>query len=990
MTEHVISITWGKSCNYIPQDVEELCWDGSLEVTGGTLEKADLLHYKYVRWSQAEELPETIYAPTGTAMPEDGGNHVSWSSAVVPGGPLTLEGLRLHLGGNDDTVLSLRFSHTRIRFRLRDLLARERLRFHAGGKYSGFPVDVFLGPDARPRLSRTRFLRELRENGRAGYLLTPDDFENSGKRYYHSMYGAEIPPFETISAQFPIENNGCRQRDACKVRIQIAAILGYDGSRAGEEHAFAIGIGNWSRTVTHLFTNRASLPKLEEIHIMVPWAVLSEENNRLSVTHVSGTCSLLLHRIAFGAEPSMLSRTAALPALPEKPAVYVGTETDMQTPANGDIDELLDLLHRDRLGNYVAFRERAAWAPKEDLLRWAEKVKEYGFLSASCSASPETEKLLDAALGDRYLGEQAHEISNLAYGWGEPDPIEERKNRTLKECKESYLKRMGPHRVVGQALPQQHLDYEAGVQLVMTESPTSHATLDLHAARGAANAFGRSVWGVHVANHVTRVPLDCDHVRRLFILLHQCWLHGAAILQDEEVAYRYNHDTVYSYSDELPTAYRKIYQDIFHYANNITLGKPLVATGFLQGNYDFLIGGLQAEPHTARTKVWGAFGPETECWEFDTPEGGWKLLDAYMPGVWLYPVLQDRRKIRLFFTGSPNGQVDLVPITAPVETLLQYPVLILPGWNTMTQEIYGHLCEYADRGGHLILCAAQCTEHVTRDFLKDKEDFAFINNGDLTALAGVQVSASDTVADAVCFDDETVSVNPGVKVLKTVLRDATVLAADSVGNPVVVEKRHAAGRVWMLCVGEYWGAEALDLLRPYLCRRIVRENRQAVWITGDTDDVDFYVFEQEGKQRVVLLNTDWTSDRNRKYVCVNTSGLRMETAVTEGRAKHILVKNRFALSFEVPSAIIEDFTVSSERLLFTVSGAGTVSVELFADSSVRMVRSDTGEWRNNTIRIDMGNTWSKREVVVSLASCPFPLAPQNLSTTTDASDRPPK
>ena len=242
MTEHVISITWGKSCNYVPQDVEELCWDGSLEVTGGTLEKADLLHYKYVRWSQAEELPETIYL-TGTVLPEDGGNHVSWSSAVVPGGPLTLEGLRLHLGGNDDTVLSLRFSHLRIRFRLRDLLERERLRFHAGGKYSGFPVDVFLGPDARPRLSRTRFLQELRENGRAGYLLTPDDFENSGKRYYHSMYGAEIPPFETISAQFPIENNACRRRDACKVRIQIAAILGSDGSRAEEEHAFVIGIG---------------------------------------------------------------------------------------------------------------------------------------------------------------------------------------------------------------------------------------------------------------------------------------------------------------------------------------------------------------------------------------------------------------------------------------------------------------------------------------------------------------------------------------------------------------------------------------------------------------------------------------------------------------------------------------------------------------------------------------------------------------------------
>ena len=963
MTEYIISITWGKSCNYVPQDVEELSWDGSLELTNGTLEKADLLHYRYVAWSQAEEIPETIYDTAAAPRPE---NTVDWRSAVTPGGPLTLEGLRLYLQGEGDAVVFLRFSHTQVRFCLRDLLDRERLRFHAGGKYSGFPIDVFLGPDARPRLSRARFLRELRENARAGYLLTPDDFADGEKRYYHSMYGVEIKPSETVLARFPVENFTCRQGDACKVRIQLTAMLGYEGDFTEEAHTFVVGIGNWNQTVTHLFTNRRYIPKLEEVCLPVPWAALSEEDNRISVTHVSGDSALLLHRIAFGAETSLLPRAAALPALPERPDFYVGTETDLLTPANGDIDALLELLYHDRLGNYVAFRERAAWAPKEDLLRWAEKVKAYGFLAVTCCADPETEKMLDALLGDRYLGEQAHEISNLAYGWGIPDPIEERKNRTLKECKESYLKRMGPHRVVGQALPQQHLDYEAGVQLVMTESPTSHATLDLHAARGAANAFGRSFWGVHVANHVTRAPLDCDHVRRLFILLHQCWLHGASILQDEEVAYRYNHDTIYSYSDELPEAYRKIYQDIFHYANNITLGRPLVATGFLQGNYDLLIGGTQAEPHTPRTKVWGAFGPETQCWEFDTPESGWKLLDPYMPGVWLYPVLQDREKIRLFFTGSPNGQVDLLPVTAPVEKLLRYPVLILPGWNTMTPEIYDNLCEYADRGGHLILCAAQCTEHVTRDFLKDKEDFAFINGGDLTKLAGVKVSASDTIAEAACFDDETVPLNPGVKMLETVLCGAAVLAADRLGNPIIVEKKHTAGRVWLLCAGEYWGAEALDLLRPYLCRRIVRENKQPVRITGDTVDVDFYVFSQDDKQRIVLLNTDWTSDRNKKYVTVNTSGLRMETSVTEGHAKHILVKDRFALSFEVPSAIIEGFTVNGDRLSFTVNGAGMVSIEMFTDPSLRIIHNDAGQWKDNTLQIDMGNTWSEKRIDVPL------------------------
>jgi len=966
MSKHIISITWGRSCNYIPHSIEPICWDGSISLKNGTLTKAELLHINHIQWSQAVEVPEIIFDSSKITQHNNSKKDICWKSAVKPGAAYTLEGLRIHFEGDSQTAISLKFQHTQVTFQLGDLLQKERLSFHTGGKYSGSPINVFLGPDARPRLSKTRFLWQQYSEDRAGYLVTPDDFETAQTAYYHSLYGVKICPSETVSAQFPINNYFKATNKNCKIRLQLTAMLGYDDVFAEEEISFNVQIGCYSQKISHVFTNRLFLPKLEEIYIDIPWDLLYAENNHISVTHISGKYSLLLHRIAFGVElKSMLNRTKALPCLPDNPHFYVGTETDLLTPANGDVDALIELMKSEELGNFIMFRERVTWASTEDLARWAKKIKEYQFLASTSGATPEKERLFDTILGNRFLGEQAHEISNLIYGWGTPDPIEERKNRTLKECKESYLKRMGPHRLVGQALPQQHLDYEAGVEFVMTELPVSNASLVLNAARGSSNVFDKPFWGVHVANHVTRAPLDYEHVRRLFILLHQCWLHGASILQDEEVAYRYNHDTIYSYADELPEAFREIYQDIYHYANNISLGKPLVSTGFLQGNYDLLVGGPQARHDTPRSKVWGKFGPETDCWEFDTPESGWKMLDPYMPGIWLYPVLQDRSKIRLFFTGSPNGQVDLIPITSPVEKLLQYPVLVLPGWNTMTHEIYNNLCEYADQGGHLVLCAAQCTEHITRDFLKDKEDFAFINNGDLTALAGVQVSMSNTVIDAVCFEDETVSVNPGVKILETTLCGATVLATDRVGKPVVVEKKHNNGRVWLLCVGEYWGAEALDILRQSLCKRIVRENKQPVWITGDTNDVDYYVFAQDDQQRIVLLNTDWTSAQNKKYVSVNTSTLRMETSIMEGRVKHILVKDGIALSFEVPSSIIEDIAVDECHLSFTLSGVGIVTVELFTDSSVQILCNNEGN-RNKILRIDMGDTWSERKIVIPL------------------------
>ena len=86
----------------------------------------------------------------------------------------------------------------------------------------------------------------------------------------------------------------------------------------------------------------------------MPWSELLEENNFITITHLTGNFNLLLHRIAFGVDSnSMLPRTATLPTLPEKPQFYVGTETDLLTPVNGDLDELIDLLHHEHLGNYV-------------------------------------------------------------------------------------------------------------------------------------------------------------------------------------------------------------------------------------------------------------------------------------------------------------------------------------------------------------------------------------------------------------------------------------------------------------------------------------------------------------------------------------------------------------------------------------------------------------------------------------------------------------
>lgn len=565
MKTYTISVTWGRSCTYHPFSTPKIMWDGALNVQGGTVNYLDRLNYKFIVWSQAHEVISPIYNAAWPGALRTVGSAMSWKSDVTPGDPGSMEGLRFELEGDEETIINLEMTPVKVRFRLGELLRRDYLRYRVGNKFAGNVVNVFLGKDARKRLSREQHLRTLDESGLSGYLVMPDDFEAAPKNYYHSAYGAEIKPLTSVSAQFPIRNFRPAADGFCPVRVQLLCMLGYIPRQAAERIDFAVSVGGFTKNISWLFTNRAGMPKMEDIYLDVPYNELTAEDNRITISYLSGTKSLLLHRIFVGTGRSSLAgRVPSMPPVPEKRSLHIGLESDMLTPENGEVDALIDILHDEQLGDYVLFRERGGVGTEEQMARWCQKVVKYDFLCGACGVPDGAIRRYEALLGERFLGGHAHEISNLAYGWGTPDPMDIRGKRTLPECKETYLKRMNA-RMVGQAVPLQHMDYEAGVETVITEIPGAHCSLMLSGARGAAKAFDKKLWGVHVANHVQKIPLDEDNVRRLFIVTAESWLFGARIIYDEEVAFRYNHDTAYAYSEELPTAYRRIYQSLYHY-----------------------------------------------------------------------------------------------------------------------------------------------------------------------------------------------------------------------------------------------------------------------------------------------------------------------------------------------------------------------------------------------------------------------------------------
>ena len=966
----VISITWGKSNNYVPASNEPFVWDGSLSVEQGTVLYLDHLRYKFYMWVQAVEQAERIFDQDWHSLLKLGPPDLAWTSSVKPGEAGGLEGIRFRLKGNSATAVMLTSAPVTIRFTLGELLEREHLRYHAGGKYSGVPLDVFLGPDARQRLSRKQFMKSLQERQAAGWMILPDDFSHATCTYAHSMYGTLIPPGGAARAAFPIAHYDRRSAGDCLVRLQMAALLMPYSDDATRWIDLRVRIGKTAYARRYCFTGRGCLPKLEEIDFAVPWSALERDGNELVIENTDAACPFILHRVFVGVEPaSHRAALAVLPPLPSEPRLWIGYDTNLLTPQNGEVDRLIQMLRDEELGNFVLFRERGAEGSPEELRNRAAKLVEYGFRASTCGAPAETERILAAEAGDHYLGTHTHEISNLIYGWGEPDPLQARAGRTLPECHAKYVKRMAPCKMTGQAMPLQHLDYEAGVRNVITEIPGSHATLCLAGARGAARAFGKDFWGVHAANHVLRCPVDDETERRNFVLLNQCWLFGARLIYDEECALKYNHDTLYSFSDAIPYARRRQYQALYHYGSAIDLGRPIVHAAFLHGQYDCLVGGGQALPYIPPTKVWGMIGPETRAWEFDTPERGWEMLGTFMPGVWLYPVKQDPRAIRQFFAGTPHGQVDLLPILAPDDVMSAYELLVLPGWNTMTEAVHKRLLAYARGGGHLVLCAAQCTSHVTRDFLLEKRDFNFFRSGDLRELAGVRLGKPEGIVNQIVFEGDHIHAGPGTPGLKAELCGAKALAVDQAGRPVLIEHTVGSGRVWMLTVAEYWGHPALDAFRGALGKSLAATHRPAVHLSGDTNDVDFHHYQTDNGQRVLLLNTDWTSAGNYKTVTLHSAAGALPLRVHEGRLTHVLLQDDFAVAFETLPLIVDELSRDGDAVSFRVGGSGSAAVRIASPRKIGRVTVDgrASAPRDETLCFDLGARWSTRKVSLTLS-----------------------
>ncbi len=436
--------------------------------------------------------------------------------------------------------------------------------------------------------------------------------------------------------------------------------------------------------------------------------------------------------------------------------VKVGYDmTAVPADENGFMDWILDYTARTRMGNFPVFRSflydpekrgRNLPVPGKLMRKWGEFCRTHYLYAEAATDFDDGE--LKAGAGEYFHGAGKHEHTCLTYGL---DPTEPYAANDMKEAMEhfnAWIKPQidrahdaGAQMEFGDASGAIRYTFLAGVDSVRAETMVPHTQHLLSQARPAAEALGKGEWGVHIAIQHPMQPYFDTHLRLFYLSLMQPWMMGANFIYEEDSLFQIWKEERFSWDDALTKGKRDMLRKFFRFAKtHPRSGKCMRTIGLLEGRYAAPFNGfICGSEQTPEYAVWGAFGKNAPEWGHCQPEKCRQVYDVLMPGASTQPLRQRFDKRRFFFSGTPYGDFDEAPIEASGEYLSNYSLLVNYGWNTMIGEDYSKLSKYVSNGGTLLTGLPQFSTHVKREFLRDMEDLALWNNGDLSEICGFRV-----------------------------------------------------------------------------------------------------------------------------------------------------------------------------------------------------------------------------------------------------------
>ncbi len=651
---------------------------------------------------------------------------------------------------------------------------------------------------------------------------------------------------------------------------------------------------------------------------------------------------LINAEVSTGSTRGIISAVYALEE--EKFPVTVGFDlTTVPHDDNGFMDWLLDYTWRTRLGNLVVFRSFRWQAPgnytpvriaPESLRRWGEFCRTHHITVEA--ANQYEDGALIAAAGEALHSVGLHEYPGAVYA---RDPAEPWSSADMKEAAEHYMAylkaavdkthEIAPRAAFGDASGGHRYCYLAGADFIRTETMVPHTQHICSQARPAAEALGSGEWGVHIAIQHAMQPYFETHLGQYFLSLYQPWMMGASMIYEEDSLFLLFKEERQCWDDRLTKGKRDMTRDFFRFVKtHPRRGRNRRNIAFLEGRYAAPFNGFICDSEqTPDYSVWGLFGNPAPEWGHGQPEKCRQLLDVLMPGANTHPLRQRCDRRRFFFSGTPYGDFDEVPVEVGAEYLQQYKLLLNLGWNTMIREDYDKLCEFVRNGGTLFTGLPQFSTHIRRDFLKNWQELALWNGGDLSELCGVVVggpgpeySGQWNAAGRETFPEPQLSSAPNRSVCEDgpcrlaalEPKGAEIVAWDAAtGHPLVLRHRLGKGIVYLLAAWAYPGHEALQTLSASWLAHLAEKCRGEYYVEDSSREVFWTSWEEpSGVRYLMLLNTDWTQPGNIKEIRVHTPAFSFDFKVKE-RKPSIITLLPFAAVVPEPGIHLEVLSYSA-------------------------------------------------------------------------------
>ncbi len=256
-----------------------------------------------------------------------------------------------------------------------------------------------------------------------------------------------------------------------------------------------------------------------------------------------------------------------------------------------------------------------------------------------------------------------------------------------------------------------HYFYQEGYEWLGAEQMYGPEEVILSSLRGASKSYGRKDFGAHLAVQWSSAPHDTQaHALRYFLSLATCYMQGASGINTEEGLWRM--DAGYAPFDRFSRCceiHRQAHARFRRFLQtHPRRGVMRVPLAVLQGRYC----GWRC---FSRANVWGSNRDE---FRFSSPEESFDLLKVFYPrsildAIYRFPC--DDASPQGWYSGTPFGPVDLIPVNGPNPQLASYAALAFLGWNTFAEEDFQRLSSYVEQGGRLLLARPHLSTETRRN-----------------------------------------------------------------------------------------------------------------------------------------------------------------------------------------------------------------------------------------------------------------------------------